>query len=187
VRLESGDKHILDVDGNVVRTLSREKRYGKSDDDKVKLVLGCPRRAAVVRRIFRMYVDEGFGYKTIAEILNREGIPSPRNGTYARTARAGWSSRSWRIASTRAISFGTEEQVGNSTGYHRAKPSNGKVTLVGALSGMTRATLSPFATTIRRSSIDRRSREQRTSGTVDAGGVKARRTSQAEQSIRPTS
>ena len=91
VRLESGDKHILDVDGNVVRTLSREKRYGKSDDDKVRLVLSCTERAIVVRRIFRMYVDEGFGYKTIAEILNREGIPSPRNGTYARTARAGWS------------------------------------------------------------------------------------------------
>ena len=112
VRLESGDKHILDVDGNVVRTLSREKRYGKSDDDKVRLVLGCPERAIVVRRIFRMYVDEGFGYKTIAEILNREGIPSPRNGTYARTARAGWSRSTIKSILENRIYDGSSVQTG---------------------------------------------------------------------------
>ena len=37
-----------------------------------------PEEADVVRRIFRMYIDNGWGYKKIAEYLTDQGVPTPR-------------------------------------------------------------------------------------------------------------
>jgi DNA invertase Pin-like site-specific DNA recombinase len=43
---------------------------------KTILVPGDEKEVATVKRIFHMYVYEGYGYKKIASILNEEGIPS---------------------------------------------------------------------------------------------------------------
>lgn len=46
--------------------------------------------AAVVRRIFRMYADDGIGIHAIADRLRREGVPSPRG-------------KEWRYCSVRWV------------------------------------------------------------------------------------
>lgn len=49
-----------------------------------------PEEAAVVVRIYEMYVS-GLGYRSIADILNREGVPSPLKGSGKRPRR--WCAR----------------------------------------------------------------------------------------------
>lgn len=61
----------------------------------------APADAEVVRRIFALYNDEGWGYKKIANYLTEQGIPTPRmseqmrkereGGTYNRAVKAQWS------------------------------------------------------------------------------------------------
>lgn len=61
----------------------------------------APADAEVVRRIFSLYNDEGWGYKKIANHLTEQGIPTPRmseqmrkereGGTYNRAVKAQWS------------------------------------------------------------------------------------------------
>jgi site-specific DNA recombinase len=43
-----------------------------------------------VQRIFEMYVRENLGLKAIAERLNAEGIPSPRDGNWSERTGRGW-------------------------------------------------------------------------------------------------
>jgi site-specific DNA recombinase len=89
--LESGERHVLNTDGSVERVLHKREKLSRSDKDRTRLVLSDPSRVETVRRIFRLYTREGWGYKAIADLLNREGIPSPRNGNYSSKASAGWS------------------------------------------------------------------------------------------------
>jgi DNA invertase Pin-like site-specific DNA recombinase len=89
--LETGEKQLLDNHGEVTRTLGRGEKVPKAETDKAKLVLSCSERVALVNRIFDMYVRQSRGYKAIAEILNIDGIPSPRNGTWSRNTGQGWS------------------------------------------------------------------------------------------------
>jgi DNA invertase Pin-like site-specific DNA recombinase len=89
--LESGERILLKADGAVDRPLRQRERYSRSNADRTKLALGDPKRMETVQRIFRLYVEDGLGYKAIADLLNREGVLSPRNGNYASTAGAGWS------------------------------------------------------------------------------------------------
>jgi site-specific DNA recombinase len=50
-----------------------------------------PERVAMVRRIFDTYVRQDLGFKAIAEMLNDEGIASPKNGTWSAHTGPGWS------------------------------------------------------------------------------------------------
>ena len=88
--LESGDKEIYDPAGKLTRVLPRGERLNTSKRDVARLVPSTPERVRVIRRIFREYV-EGRGCKTIAGGLNRDGIPSPRNGKWSSNAKAKWS------------------------------------------------------------------------------------------------
>ncbi len=45
------------------------------DDDLIKV--------KIVGRIFKLYTEQGYGFRHIAEMLNQEQIPSPRSGTWA--------------------------------------------------------------------------------------------------------
>ena len=89
--LESGEKQILDENGKLIRTLELGERVPKSDTDKARLVLSSPERVALVKRIFDMYLKQGLGYRKIAEQLNIDEIPSPRNGTWPKNTGQGWS------------------------------------------------------------------------------------------------
>ncbi len=60
-----------------------------------------PTEADIVRRVFRMYVEDGWGYKRIANYLTDEGVPTPRMSEklrkeasgeeYSREAKVVWS------------------------------------------------------------------------------------------------
>ena len=60
-----------------------------------------PLAAPVVQRIFRMYVDGGHSFRSIAQILREEGIPSPSAHDPARNRHR--DGRGWAFSAVRAI------------------------------------------------------------------------------------
>ncbi len=67
-----------------------------------------PTEAAIVREIFRLYNEEGWGYKKIANHLTDEGIPTPRMSEQMRREAAGEESKrvakaAWSIVSVQGI------------------------------------------------------------------------------------
>jgi DNA invertase Pin-like site-specific DNA recombinase len=89
--LETGEKLVMDPDGTPRRTLARRDQVSRSKSDKTRLVLSATERVATLKRIFEMYVRRDLGYKAIAEALNVEGVPSPKNGTWSNHTGPGWS------------------------------------------------------------------------------------------------
>jgi len=93
-----GSKLLLDKRSKVIRTIPRGETLGISKRDRAHLVPSDPSRSAIVREVFRMYTEEGRGYKAIAEALNRAGTPTARGKA--------WSERNaglWSVGSVRAI------------------------------------------------------------------------------------
>jgi len=86
-----GCKEEYDPAGHLVRIHPRGTRLARPKTDHPRLVLSDPNRVALVERIFRMYVEEELGYRTIAEKLNDEGIASPRDGHWTSSTDAAWS------------------------------------------------------------------------------------------------
>ncbi len=93
--MENGDKEILDSDGHRQRVLRRGESLTVSKKDHATLIASHPDRVAIVRRIFQMYVS-GMGFRTIADRLNAEGIPSPRTAEWARIHDGRWSASTIR-------------------------------------------------------------------------------------------
>ena len=60
-----------------------------------------PLAAPVVQRIFRMYVEEGYSVRAIAQLLTDEGIPSPSAHDPARNRHR--DGRGWAFSAVRAI------------------------------------------------------------------------------------
>jgi hypothetical protein len=87
--LESGDKEVYGADGRFLRMAPRGERSGSSGN--ARLVPSTPERVAVIRRIFTSCVELGRGCKSIAAELNRDGVPSPRDGNWSANAKAKWS------------------------------------------------------------------------------------------------
>lgn len=81
--MNNGDKEILDSNGHRQRVLRRGESLTVSKKDHAKLVPSHPDRVALIRRIFQMYLS-GMGFRTIADRLNAEGVPSPRTSEWAR-------------------------------------------------------------------------------------------------------
>jgi hypothetical protein len=71
-------KLILDEGNEIVRTLARGERQQVSKRDRSRLVLSSPERVELVR-IFTMNAVDRRGYRTIANVLNTEGVASPWN------------------------------------------------------------------------------------------------------------
>ncbi|MCI0364110.1 MAG: recombinase family protein [Phycisphaerales bacterium] len=92
-----GTKQMFDQSWNRVRTLARRESIAVSRKDRCKLVPGEPDRVKVVQRIFKLYVG-GRGFKSIVDLLNRDGVPPPRGPE--------WSHRYggvWTLSSVRSI------------------------------------------------------------------------------------
>jgi len=93
-----GTKTLLDERGTVIRTIPRGETLGISKKDRAHLVPSDPVRVAVIREVFRLYTEDGKGYKAIADALNTSGTPTPRGKA--------WSDRHaglWSVASVRSI------------------------------------------------------------------------------------
>lgn len=121
--LENGEKQVLDSSGKVSRLLPRGERMAAGDKDRIKLVLSLPERVALVRRIFKMYL-EGHGFKTIANRFNEEKIPSPRDGNWSRIHDGLWSMESVRAIVTNPIYVG--DMVWNRRAQGRFHKISGK-------------------------------------------------------------
>ncbi len=75
---DDGRKELRDpASGTLIRVTERKERIVKGKGNRTKLVLGLPERVAVVRRIFRLALT--MGTRSIANLLNEEGVPPPRD------------------------------------------------------------------------------------------------------------
>jgi len=94
--MPDGSKQVLDENGELQRTLRRGDKLRVSKQDRARLVPSDPVRVAVVQEIFRLYVREGLGFRTVAARLNEKGVPSPRNGQWSRMHSEHWAMTSIR-------------------------------------------------------------------------------------------
>ncbi len=93
-----GSKVMFDKRQRKIRTLKRGETIGVSRKDHCRLVPSDQPRVETVKRIFKLYVEKGMGYKAIAELFNRESVPPARGPS--------WSdhySGQWAMTTVRAI------------------------------------------------------------------------------------
>lgn len=97
VRFErDGTKTLLDEQGESVRELAKGESVAVSKRDRCRLALGDPVRVEVVKRVFRLYVEERKGFKAIATALNTSGAPTARCREWAPHYSGRWSMTSVR-------------------------------------------------------------------------------------------
>jgi len=76
--MPDGSKQLLDEKGTLVRTLARGESLSISKRDHARLVPSDPKRVKIIGRLFKMYAEQGKGYRSLADTLNQEGLPTPR-------------------------------------------------------------------------------------------------------------
>jgi DNA invertase Pin-like site-specific DNA recombinase len=76
--MPNGSKQLFDEKGSLIRILARGESINISKRDKAKLTLSDSQRVKVVKHIFQMYAEQGKGYKSLADTLNKQNIPTPR-------------------------------------------------------------------------------------------------------------
>jgi len=94
--MPDGTKQALNEKGELQRVIERGNRLLTSKQDSANLVFSDPARVEVVREIFRLYVRDGLGFRSIAGRLNEKGLPSPRNGEWSRMHSQDWAMTSIR-------------------------------------------------------------------------------------------
>jgi len=85
-----GTKQVLDENGELTRVVPKGESVQFTKKDKSLLVLSCQDRVKLIRQIFDWYVLEGVGYKSIAERLNKAGVPTPMGGRRRTSKEAKW-------------------------------------------------------------------------------------------------
>jgi DNA invertase Pin-like site-specific DNA recombinase len=88
--IPNGSKQILDEKGQLIRTLARGESLNISKRDQARLVPSDPKRIKTLKQIFKMYVDQGKGYRAIADTLNQKDIPTPRGPEWAHIYSGKW-------------------------------------------------------------------------------------------------
>jgi len=76
--MPDGSKQLLDKKGTLVRTLARGESLSISKRDHARLVPSDHERVKIIKRLFKMYAEQGKGYRSLADTLNQEGVPTPR-------------------------------------------------------------------------------------------------------------
>lgn len=89
--LQDGSKEMRGTDGALIRALEKGESISVSKRDRARLVRSSSERVRVVQRVFEMTVEEGRGLRSVADALNRDGIPSPRGPGWARIYSGKWS------------------------------------------------------------------------------------------------
>ena len=74
--LPDGSKQEFMSDGKLLRVIEAGVNIKKTKSDIIRYVLSTPDRVATMKRIFDLCV-KGYGFHTIAQTFNTEGIPSP--------------------------------------------------------------------------------------------------------------
>jgi DNA invertase Pin-like site-specific DNA recombinase len=88
--MPDGSKQIVDENRNLIRTLVRGESLNISKRDQAKLTPSGPERVEVIKRLFKMYAEQGKGYKSIADTLNGEGVPAPRGPEWSHIYSGFW-------------------------------------------------------------------------------------------------
>ncbi len=94
--MPDGTKFMLDDKGEAIRQLQRGESINISKHDSARLVPSSPDRVEVVQRIFRLSAEENKGFRSIAEALNNDGIPTPRGPLWARIYNGVWTASTIR-------------------------------------------------------------------------------------------
>ena len=81
--MPDGSKRLLDNKGTLIRALSKGEILQTAKSDKAKLIPGSSERVRTIKHIFKMYTEQGKGYKAIAHTLNGQNIPTARNRKWA--------------------------------------------------------------------------------------------------------
>jgi len=101
-----GSKEVLDKDGKAVRTLARGESLSISKRDYAKLTLSEPKRVKVIKSIFKMYAEQGKGYRSVADTLNRQRIPTPRGPKWSHIYSGKWTGTTIRAILVNPIYVG---------------------------------------------------------------------------------
>lgn len=96
--MPDGSKRMLSESGELVRTLERGESVAVSRRDHCVLLPSEPGRVDIVKGIFKAYVEDGRGYKSVAAELNAKGVPAPRGPVWSPTY-----SGLWAMTTVRAI------------------------------------------------------------------------------------
>ena len=88
--MPDGSKQVLDEPGNLTRTLARGESLSTSQRDRAKLAPSSPERVEVVKRIFTRYTDLGKGFRSVAQALNEENVPTPRGPDWSHIYSGKW-------------------------------------------------------------------------------------------------
>ncbi len=88
--MPDGPKQLFDEKGNLIRTLARGESLNISKRDQAKLTPGSSERVNVIKRIFRMYAEQGKGYRSLAYTLNNDGIPTARGPKWSHIYSGFW-------------------------------------------------------------------------------------------------
>jgi len=88
--MPDGSKQLLDEKDNITRTLAKGESITISKRDQAKLALSDQERVKAVRQIFQMYAEQGKGYKSLADTLNRQSIATPRGPQWSYIYKGKW-------------------------------------------------------------------------------------------------
>jgi len=88
--MPDGSKQMLNNNKKLVRTLARGETLSISKRDHAKLTLSDPKRVKVIKQIFKMYVEQGKGFKSIACTLNNKNILTARNPHWSHIYSGKW-------------------------------------------------------------------------------------------------
>lgn len=88
--MPDGSKQVLSEAGHLTRTLARGESLNISKRDRAKLVPSSPERVNVIKQIFTPYTDQQKGFKSVAQMLNDEGIPTPRGPAWSHIYSGKW-------------------------------------------------------------------------------------------------
>jgi len=94
--MRDGTKRMFDKKWKLTRTLERRETIAVSRKDKCRLVPSEKDRIKVVQRIFKLYVEQLRGFKAIADVLNRDGVPTPRGKEWSKHYGGQWTLSSVR-------------------------------------------------------------------------------------------
>jgi len=94
--MRDGTKRMFDKRWILIRTLQRRETIAVSRKDKCRLVPSEKERIKVIQRIFKLYVEQGRGFKAIADVFNRDGVPTPRGKEWSKHYGGHWTLSSVR-------------------------------------------------------------------------------------------
>jgi DNA invertase Pin-like site-specific DNA recombinase len=81
--MPDGTKRMLKENGKLVRKLARGESLNISKRDRAKLIPGDPARIETIRKMFKMYTQEGKGLTAISDWLNRNKVPTARGSAWS--------------------------------------------------------------------------------------------------------